>query len=283
MFVIFRSQGWNGRKLHFHNGMEILLTLSEGDKMYINNAVYPIRRGSLFVMNSTDFHRSVGSNDKPPYQFYAIRFDPEEVCGVSTPNVDLTACFLDHRNFNHHCQLNADQLENLLKQINMLEYYLSPECSAYGKEVHSKIRLAEMLLYINALYESTENAAQLQHSKKSSDKISPIIQHIQEHYTEELSLDDLADAFSISKSHLCRIFKSVTGTTLSAYVTNMRVLKAKGFLRAGYSVNFAGEMVGFKSTSHFIRTFTKLEGVSPKRYSKFSASSTEFEWRPAEP
>ncbi len=283
MFVIFRSQGWNGRKLHFHNGMEILLTLSEGDKMYINNAVYPIRRGSLFVLNSTDFHRSMGSNEKEPYQFYAIRFDPEEVCGVSTPNFDLTACFLDHRNFNHRCQLDADQLENLLRQINMLEYYLSPECSAYGKEIYSKIRLAEMLVYINALYESTGNAAQLQHSnKKSSDRISPVIQYIQEHYTEELSLDDLADVFSISKSHLCRIFKNITGSTLNAYVTNIRVLKAKGLLRAGYSVNFAGEMVGFKSASHFIRTFTKLEGVSPKRYSKLSASSTEFEWRPEE-
>ena len=280
MFVIFRSQEWRGHKLHlhFHSGFEILLVLSEGDRMYINDAIYPIRRGSLFVMNSTDFHRSVGNSDKKLYQFYAIRFDPEEISGVSTPGFDLAACFLDHRNFNHHYQLDNDQLENLLKQINRLEYYLSPECSAYGKEVYSKIRLAEMLIYVNALYESTEVTAQPQQNKKTTDKISPIIQHIQEHYMEELALDNLADAFFISKSHLCRIFKSVTGSTLNAYVTDLRILKAKELLRAGYSVNFASETVGFKSTSYFIRTFTKIEGVSPKRYAKLFTSSSEFEW-----
>ena len=281
MFVIFRSQEWKGRKLHFHSGYEILLTLSEGDRMYINNAEYPIRRGSLFVMNSTDFHRSVGNNDKQLYQFYAIRFEPDEVNGVSTPNFDLTACFVDHRNFNHHYQLNGDQLDILLKQINRLEYYLSPECSVYGKEVYGKLRLAEMLIYINSLYESAESATgatPLPHSQKTSDRISPVIQYIQEHYTEDISLDGLAEAFFINKSHLCRIFKGVTGTTLNAYITNMRALKAKELLRAGYNVNFVGETVGFKSASHFIRTFTKLEGVSPKRYSKLFTSSTKFEW-----
>ncbi len=70
----------------------------------------------------------------------------------------------------------------------------------------------------------------------------------------------------------------MTGITLRAFITNMRVFKAKDFLRAGYNVKIAGEMVGFQSTSYFISTFTKLEGVSPKRYSKLSSSSTAFEW-----
>lgn len=93
MFIIFRTQQWNWRNLHFHKGMEILLTLSDGGKMYINNAVYPIRRGSLFVMNNMDFHRSDGASDEQPYQFYAINFDADEVSGVSTAGFDLTSCF----------------------------------------------------------------------------------------------------------------------------------------------------------------------------------------------
>lgn len=186
----------------FHKGMEILLTLSDGGKMYINNAVYPIRRGSLFVMNNMDFHRSDGASDEQPYQFYAINFDADEVSGVSTAGFDLTSCFLDHRNFNHRYQLGEDQLERLLKQIKKLDYYLSPECSDYGKEVYGKICLAEMLIHINALYESTKNEASLPRSKKPLDRIFPVVQYIQEHYAEDLSLENLANTFFISKSQL---------------------------------------------------------------------------------
>lgn len=73
----------------------------------------------------------------------------------------------------------------------------------------------------------------------------------------------------------------MTGITLNTYITYIRVFKAKSFLLAGYNVSLAGEMVGFKSTSYFISTFTKLEGMSPKRYSKLASSSKEFSWRTA--
>ena len=73
----------------------------------------------------------------------------------------------------------------------------------------------------------------------------------------------------------------MTGITFRTYITYVRVFKAKGLLREGYSVNIVGEMVGFKSISYFISTFTKIEGISPKRYSKLLISSTEFSWRTA--
>ena len=69
----------------------------------------------------------------------------------------------------------------------------------------------------------------------------------------------------------------MTGITLRTYITYVRVFKAKGLLREGYSVNIVGEMVGFKSISYFISTFTKIEGISPK----LLISSTEFSWRTA--
>ena len=202
MFVLFRTQEWSKLNLHFHEEQEILLTLSGDGEMYINNEVYPIRRGSLFVINNTDFHRSVGKDNEVPYQFCLIHFDPEEVKGVSTANFDLAACFRDHRNINHRCQLGEDELEGLLKLIKRLAYYLDPECSAYGREVYSKICLSEILIYINSLYEPTMKTSRLQRSEKSPDRITPVIQYIQEHYAEDLSLDSLADMFFISKSHL---------------------------------------------------------------------------------
>lgn len=202
MFIIFRTQQWNLLNLHFHKGMEILLTLSDGGKMYINNTVYPIRRGSLFVMNSMDFHRSEGASVAQPYQFCAVDFAADEVSGMSGANFDLTACFTDHRNFNHRYQLDEEQLEKLMKQLHRLEYYLAPECAVYGKEVYGKTCLAEILIYINGLYKSAENETSLPRSKKPLDRVFSVVQYIQEHYAEDLSLENLAGTFFISKSQL---------------------------------------------------------------------------------
>ena len=55
--------------------------------------------------------------------------------GFSSESFDLLGCFSDHEQFNHRIQLHGDQLDHLLKLINKMEFYLSVDCSAYGKTV----------------------------------------------------------------------------------------------------------------------------------------------------
>lgn len=279
MLVIFRTQMWNRLNLHFHETPEILLSLSDGGQMYINDVAYPIRKGSLFAIRSTDFHRSVGNNEDGPYRFCAIHFDPDEIRGVSTKNFDLMACFTEHKNFRRSCHLSEEQLEDMLNRMRRLRCYLRPDCPAYAKDVLRKICLAEILIKLNYLLASSNNdREELRGVQKLPEKIFPIIQYIQEHYAEDLSLDSIAEVFYLSKSHLSRTFKKVTGVTLNAYIGTVRIFKAKSLLRAGYSVNIAGELVGYKSTSYFISLFTKSEGMSPKQYAKAAAFATEFKW-----
>ena len=283
MLVIFRTQMWNRLNLHFHETPEIFLSLSDGGQMYINDVAYPIKKGSLFAIRSTDFHRSVGNNDDGPYRFCAIHFDPEEIRGVSTKNFDLTACFTEQRGFSRCCHLNEEQLDDMLKRMRRLRCYLRPECPAYAKDVLRKICLAEILIKLNFLLTSSNNNREEQREiEKLPEKIFPIIQYIQEHYAEDLSLESIAETFYLSKSHLSRTFKKVTGVTLNTYISTVRIFKAKSLLRAGYCVNIAGELVGYKSTSYFISLFTKSEGMSPKQYAKAATFATEFKWYTSE-
>lgn len=265
--------------MHFHDGYEILLILSDGGKIYINNYVYPIKSGSLFVLNKTDIHRSIGDNNNQLYEFYTIGFEPEEIEGVSTNSFDLTRCFSDHRNFNHHRLLNNDQQERILMHIERLRYYLSPECSLFGREVYCKIRLAEILIFINSIYAADNLIRESPSPQLLTDKLQPILHFIQENFAEEISLERLAEEFYISKGHLCRIFKNFTGQTINQYIINLRISKARELLKHGYSVAFTGESVGFKSPSHFIRTFKKSEGLTPKEQKKLLSVSSEFKWK----
>ncbi len=50
-------------------------------------------------------------------------------------------------------KLNIDQIDHLLKLINKIEYYLASDCSAFGKDIFARTLLAEVLVYINFLYD----------------------------------------------------------------------------------------------------------------------------------
>ena len=84
----------------------------------------------------------------------------------------------------------------------------------------------------------------------------------------EMTLEEIAGWFFISKHYLCRIFKSATGFSVMEYIIYSRILRARQLLQEGVSVQQAGELSGFSDNSHFIRTFGHLTGTSPGRYAK---------------
>ena len=261
----FSKEGWQGNSFHFHEQMEILLMMSEGGNFHVRNIIYPITRGSLYILNSDDLHRSI-PRPGSLYQFYSIRFYPEEVECYSADGFDVLGCFRDHEHFNHCIQLHSSQLDHLLKLINKMEYYLSVDCSAYGKEVLIKTLLVEMLVYINFLYNVPTRPLPPDNEKIS--KLQPVMDYIQEHIEEELSLDILAKQMFVSKYYLSHRFKEVMGFPLSVYIIQRRLSHAKLLLRQGCSVTVAGERSGFNSSAHFIRTFVKFVGISPIQYAK---------------
>lgn len=261
----FSKEGWLENKFHFHDSLEILLTMSEGECFFVRNKIYPITRGSLFVLTPDDLHRSA-PQAKSLYQFYSIRFNAEEVAAFSANGFDILACFRNHEQFNHRVQLIGDQLDHLLKLINKMEYYLSVDCTSFGKEVFVQTLLAEILVYINYLYSVPLRSAPS--DNESVSKLQPVIDYIQEHISEELPLELLARQIFVSKYHLSHRFKEVMGLTISEYIICCRLGQAKQLLRAGYSVSLAGERAGFNSSAYFVRTFVKYEKISPKQYAK---------------
>jgi YesN/AraC family two-component response regulator len=88
-----------------------------------------------------------------------------------------------------------------------------------------------------------------------------------EHFTEEITLDDVAHAASVSRFHFCRLFHRETGVTFHEYLHELRVGRAKTLLVDRHlTVSEAAYTVGFNDLSHFDRTFRKIVGSSPTEY-----------------
>ncbi len=93
------------------------------------------------------------------------------------------------------------------------------------------------------------------------------MKYIEENITADLSLEQIADALHISASHLSRTFKKAAGISLTDYINQYRINKAKELLRGTDIYIYAiSEMVGYHDATYFSSMFKKLVGVSPSEY-----------------
>lgn len=94
-----------------------------------------------------------------------------------------------------------------------------------------------------------------------------------DHYSEPLSLDEIADTAILSKFYFSRVFRSVTGTSPVRFLTAIRLYRAKNLLlETSLSVTDIAYMVGYNSLGTFTTRFTRSVGVSPTRFRSLSHS-----------
>jgi AraC-like DNA-binding protein len=92
-------------------------------------------------------------------------------------------------------------------------------------------------------------------------------QFIQEHQTDDLSLGDVAKAVNTSTFYFCKLFKKETGLNFTAYLSRVRVEKAKNLLlNPNLRISEVAFDVGFQSLTHFNRIFRRIAGESPTQY-----------------
>jgi AraC-like DNA-binding protein len=128
----------------------------------------------------------------------------------------------------------------------------------------AKLRLAVLELLI-CLYDGHSVAKSQRPSVVGApqDYIKKVLEYIAEHYTEQLTLEGVAQVCGITKYHLAREFKKYTGQTVVTYINILRCKKAEACLTEGMTVTEAAMECGFDSISYFSRTYKKLMGVPP--------------------
>lgn len=102
-----------------------------------------------------------------------------------------------------------------------------------------------------------------------SELVTQTIQFMEEHYQEEISLQEVADQLGVTPQHLSKLFKKETGKNYIDWLTHLRIEKAKEILLTGkVSIREVGYLVGIQDPNYFSRLFKKNVGVSPSEYLK---------------
>ena len=131
-----------------------------------------------------------------------------------------------------------------------------------------KLDSAASLLSIFADHLSMKsNQLAVQAANAEPPVITKAKQFIREHHAEKLSLGQVAAAVHTSIFYFCKLFRKVTGTTFTEFVSRTRIEKAKNLLlNPNHRVSEIAYEVGFQSLTHFNRVFKNLVGESPTEY-----------------
>lgn len=270
------TQNWNMQGFHFHKNYEIILVMSDGAGICIGNREYEVEKGTLFVINNREYHKTSGVKGQD-YNRYVVMFDPDRLRAVSQAMDYDFFKYFEHRpeGFIHRLYLNKEHLGEVIGLFEKVE-----KCSVSTEQgmdgVVLNLAIMELLVYINRLYDffsekSIDDAEMAAFAGGSGpvhdrDRIELIKKYIAAHVEDKLDLDGIAEQFYMNKYYLSHYFKKETGFTISQYITNLKITAAKGMLRNGFSVTETAVALSYNSDSHFINTFKKNTGTTPKKY-----------------
>lgn len=100
-----------------------------------------------------------------------------------------------------------------------------------------------------------------------SGTVRKILDYLNLHYTEKISLQDVADYMGLSNGHICRILKNETGETFITLMNKIRIQAAIRLLKeSNKKVYEIAEEVGFSNYAYFYQLFKKETGYPPKNY-----------------
>ena len=246
---------------HYHDGCEIYLFLHGNSKMYVESQAFPLKRGDLFVLRPNELHRAF-CLDKSSYERCTIYLLPEYLKSISSPQTDLFRFYTTSSNTDHMRHLSEQELQQFLLHFQKVNQCL--HSSSYGDDLLANAELIQLLVMVNLIFEKRE-----MHTKNHMpDLIQDIMDYIETHLTEPISLQNLSQALFHNGAYLSRKFKEHTGISLRDYILCKRILLAKNLLSQGLPLTTVCQESGFHDYANFNRTFTKHTGYSPGKYQK---------------
>jgi AraC-like DNA-binding protein len=246
---------------HYHMAYELYYLFSGKRNYFIKDSVYPVHPGDIVLVDSYTVHIT-SELGEPDHERIVFHFAPSFFTDFTQEDKELLLTPFAHAN--PLIKLNLQeriQVETLFHSL-LLELSEHP----LGYSLHVRNVAIELLLFVARLIEKSKVDPGVEYSPVQQ-KVMEIVRHINLNFTEPLNLDSLSKQFFISKGHLCRVFKEVTGFGFSEYVNLTRVKEAERLLReTDWSITQISEHCGFENFSHFGKVFKKLSGLPPRTY-----------------
>lgn len=160
--------------------------------------------------------------------------------------------------YKHLCVLSDILIENQ-KQVDRSALVSFQEMEKYET-------IEEIQRYGEDVLQDIENHLTSDQTGSLHRVIREILDYLEENYSRDIGLGELADKVGMNTAYLSVLFKAEVGTSYVKYLTELRMKKAKKFLQEGYKVHEVSGLVGYNNYRYFCDIFKRHEGMTPSEY-----------------
>ncbi|MDY4761209.1 AraC family transcriptional regulator [Streptococcus thoraltensis] len=246
--IINRNDANNDTSLHWHNSLEIVLVLEGCVKTIVNGKTDIIAENQCHIVNSNAIHSAVKQNSGK-IQALVLQISDNYLKNLLPHN----------QNFTFLIQKDNTAYQELVETLHQIVPHLTAQTPISQFALASLVNQVLFLLFSNFTVETTDNES----------FSGEIIDYINSHYTEALSLDDLATISGFQKNYFCRKFKKETGVSFTYYLNNVRLNAGLSLLSQKQSTALECALeAGFASEKNMIYWCQKIHHCSPNEYVK---------------
>ena len=244
-------------EFHAHDFLELYCFLDGSVTYYIEDQVYDLCPGDLLIIPAGKMHRPVISNEHAAYERMVLWITPQYLQSIDSPAGDLQKNLQKVGEHGYCVPFRGDETVFVTALLKKLLYMQK-------NDTDPKFCAGAVELYLWTIFRSY-GVIDTTH-RNETQVIPQVIRYIAEHFSEPLTLEDIAAEFFVSKSYLNRHFKAYTNSTVYAYIMALRLTHARRMLREGIPAVEAGRECGFSDYSTFYKAFKTQTGLSPQQF-----------------
>ena len=263
--VLFVSKGrmTKDSRYHDHDFTEITYILSGKGQYFVEGNLYDVQAGDLILCNAGVRHHAIVTNPKEPTVEFYVGFTDYHFKDMPKDHI----CLNDN---SYVIRTDTELRQNLTKHCYAM--LAENEANQVGKYFMLKAHLMQFLLLLLRQEAEPQPIQDGYHfdTHYKSYAVNQIIDYLDSHYSEKISLDRIAQNMYLSPVYISKIFKEETGESPINYLIKIRLEKAKEMLASAHpeSIKKIANDVGYEDAYHFSKLFKKYYGVSPLHFKK---------------
>ncbi|MFC4775978.1 AraC family transcriptional regulator [Paenibacillus sp. GCM10023252] len=255
-----REQGLPMFPIHWHAHMEFLYIQAGEAEITCGSELYRASAGDVVVVNSRELHHGFSRSDNLKYD--ALIVDLALLMGPSSDTASTRYIERMADNSMTFCgHIRGDK--SVTSCLSALIHELDEK--GYGYELAVKSLLFQLAALLVRDYVAAVRGAEDSRVLSSNlERFAPVLSYIDEHYKDKLSVEGLAGQLGLSRFHFSRLFRSLTGRTVTDYVNIVRIGHAELLLRStSLSVSEVADATGYNDIYYFSKVFKRYIGTAP--------------------